>query len=262
MTTACSNRAIIAGAGALPGLLLAAGPARLVVFDGIEVAAEGPRIPARFERLGALFDDLRAAGVTELCLAGAMARRALDPAALDAKTLALAPRLMAAQGRGDDALLREVVAVFEAEGFAVRGAHHWRPDLCAPEGALEGAPAPDGDAARARAVLAAIGPLDVGQAAVAANGQILGLETLQGTDAMLRFVAETAPGSGGVLVKRAKPGQDLRVDMPAIGPDTVARAAAAGLSGIEVQAGHVLLLDPGATRAACAEHGLSLWAVP
>jgi DUF1009 family protein len=264
MTEAATGRAIIAGAGALPGLLLAAGPAHLVVFDGVEVstAATAPRIPARFERLGALFDDLRAAGVTELCLAGAMRRRALDPAMLDSTTLALAPRLMAAQGHGDDALLREVVSVFEAEGFTVRGAHQWRPDLCARQGALHGAALPEGDAARARAVLAALGPLDVGQAAVAAKGQILGLETLQGTDAMLRFVAETAPGSGGVLVKRAKPGQDLRVDMPAIGPETVARAAAAGLSGIELQAGHVLLLDPAATRAACADHGLALWAVP
>jgi DUF1009 family protein len=79
---------------------------------------------------------------------------------------------------------------------------------------------------------------------------------------MLRFVAETAPGSCGVLVKRAKAGQDLRVDMPAIGPDTVALAAAAGLSGIELQAGHVLLLDPEAVRAACASQGIALWAVP
>ena len=92
---------------------------------------------------------------------------------------------------------------------------------------------------------------------------MLGIETLQGTDAMLRFVAETAPGSGGVLVKRAKPGQDLRVDMPAIGPDTVALAADAGLSGIEVQAGHVLLLDPDSGAALPAQtHGIALWAVP
>ena len=116
--------------------------------------------------------------------------------------------------------------------------------------------------ARARAVLAALGPLDVGQAAVAAGGQIIGIETLQGTDAVLRFVADSAPGSGGVLVKRAKPGQDLRVDMPAIGPDTVALCAKAGLSGIELQAGHVLMLDPVAVVAACRTHAINLWAVP
>jgi len=255
-------RAIIAGDGALPGLLAAAGPALTVRLHGQPGGTGGADITARLERLGALFADLRAADVTELCLAGAMRRSGFDMTALDPETAALLPGLQAAMGQGDDALLRRIVAIFEAQGFDIRGAHELRPDLVAPEGALHGQPAPEGDAVRARAVLAALGALDVGQAAVAAAGQILGIETLQGTDAMLDFVAGTAPGSGGVLVKRAKPGQDLRVDMPAIGPDTVARCAAAGLSGIELQAGHVLLLDPGAVRAACAEHGIALWAVP
>ncbi|NKX46004.1 LpxI family protein [Roseicyclus persicicus] len=255
-------RAIIAGDGALPGLLAAAGPALTVRLQGMPGGTAGADIVARLERLGQLFNDLRAAGVTELCFAGAMRRMPVDTGLLDPETQALLPRLTAAMGQGDDALLRDIVAIFEAEGFAVRGAHELRPDLVAPAGAIHGAARPDGDAARARAVLAALGPLDVGQAAVAGQGQMLGIETLQGSDAMLRFVADTAPGSRGVLVKRAKPGQDLRVDMPAIGPDTVALAAAAGLSGIELQAGHVLLLDPAALGAACAAHGLDLWAVP
>lgn len=256
-----TRRAIIAGAGALPGLVLEAGPALIVRLRGIAVEVDGPGIDARYERFGQLFDDLHSAGITELCLAGAVTRASLDPALMDAVTLALVPRIEAAQRKGDDALLREVIAILEEQGFTIRAAHELRPDLVAPDGAIVGTASPDGDAARARAVLAALGSLDVGQAAVAAKGQMLGIETLQGTDAMLRFVAQTQPGSGGVLVKRVKPAQDLRVDMPAIGPDTVRLAAEAGLSGIEVQAGHVLLLDPDAVRAACVSHGISLWAV-
>ncbi len=114
--------------------------------------------------------------------------------------------------------------------------------------------------ARARAVLHSLSPHDVGQGCVVAKGHIIGIETLQGTDAMLRFVQTTAPGSGGVLVKRAKDGQDLRVDMPAIGPQTIAHAAAAGLKAIEAQQGKVLLLDPDAVRAACQTHDINLWA--
>lgn len=255
--------AIIAGTGALPALVAERHPAVIVRLAGIAASvASDAVIEARLEGFGRMFADLRAAGVTDLCLAGAMRRARFDPDRLDAETAALLPRVMAAQGQGDDALLREIVAIFEEQGFTIRGANTLRPDLLAPEGVLAGQPTAQSDAARARAVLAALGPLDVGQAAVAAKGQMLGIETLQGTDAMLRFVAETAPGSGGVLVKRAKPGQDLRVDMPAIGPDTVALAADAGLSGIEVQAGHVLLLDPDAVRAACATHAVALWAVP
>jgi DUF1009 family protein len=256
-------RAIIAGRGALPGLLLEGAPAHVVAFAGVDVAVTGKgRIEARFERLGALFDALADTGITEVCFAGAMARPPLDPTALDAVTTALMPRLMAAMAKGDDALLRDIAAVFEDRGLAVLGAHALRPDLVADAGCLAGDPLPPADVARARAVLDALGPLDVGQGAVAARGQVLGIETLQGTDAMLDYVARTAPGSGGVLVKRPKPGQDLRFDMPAIGPDTVRRAAAAGLGGIEIAAGSVLLLDRDAVLQACAETGLSLWAAP
>jgi len=256
-------RAIIAGRGVLPGLLLEAGPAFVVAFEGVAIEAEGTGIiPARFERLGALFDDLAAVGVTEICFAGAMTRPALDPAALDDVTMALMPRLMQAMAQGDDALLRDIAALFEERGVAVIGAHALRPDLLAEEGCLAGEALPEADVARARAVLDALGPLDVGQAAVAGRGQVLGIETLQGTDAMLDFVARTAPGSGGVLVKRPKPGQDLRFDMPAIGPDTVRGAAATGLKGIEIAAGGVLLLDRAAVVTACSETGVALWASP
>ncbi|WP_213683730.1 LpxI family protein [Roseicyclus sp.] len=256
------RRAIIAGAGALPLLVAAAGPAMVVRFADAPGGTEGADLVARFERLGALFTDLKSHGVDELCLAGAMRRVGFDQARLDAETKALLPRLADAMGQGDDALLRSIVAIFEEQGFTIRGAHELRPDLVARAGNLCGQAIASADAARARAVLAAIGPLDVGQAAVAAKGQILGIETLQGTDALLRFVGDTMPASGGILVKRAKPGQDLRVDMPAIGPDTVALCAQAGLKGIELQAGHVLLLDADAVRAACLTHDINLWAVP
>jgi DUF1009 family protein len=257
------TRAIIAGGGRLPELLLKDGPAVVVVFEPQSAQAPGHDvITARFERLGALFDDLATSGVTEVCFAGAMARPRLDPTAFDDVTKALMPRLMKAMAQGDDALLRDVAALFEDRGIAVVGAHAIRSDLVAEAGCLAGRPLPEVDVARARAVLDALGPLDVGQAAVAARGQMLGIETLQGTDAMLDFVARTAPGSGGVMVKRPKPGQDLRFDMPAIGPDTVRAAAAAGLCGIEIAAGAVLLLDPASVLAACAETGLSLWAAP
>jgi hypothetical protein len=259
-----TNRAIIAVTGDLPMLVMAAAPACLVRFAGVEVEPpEGARvIEARFEQLGKLFYDLSVAGVREVCFAGAMTRPALNPTLLDAATATLVPRLVAAMGQGDDALLRDVMALFEERGFVIRGAHEFRPDLVAQEGVLVGAPLPEGDTERARAVLAALGPLDVGQGVVAARGQVIGIETLQGTDPMLRFVAQSAPGSGGVLVKRPKPDQDLRVDMPAIGPHTVHLAAEAGLSGIEIAAGAVLLLDRDAVLAACTETGLSLWAVP
>lgn len=244
--------AILAGQGALPHRIAAAHPAALFVhFDGLAVdLPEIETLPASFERFGQLFADLHAAGVSDVVFAGGLARPALDPTKFDAKMQVLAPGFMAAMAGGDDGLLRAVIAAFEAEGFAARGAHELVPGLTAKPGLLVGPDPQPGDladATRATAILTALGPLDVGQGVVVAGGQCLGIETAQGTDAMLAFVAATPHGlrrgPRGVLVKAPKPGQDLRVDMPAIGPDTVAAAHRAGLAGIVVTPGAVLLLD-------------------
>ncbi len=256
-------RAILAGSGVLPNLLLQAEPAYVVKFRGVQVAPfKAPPIKARFEALGRLFDDLRAKHVSEVCLAGAMSRPSLDPVAFDPFTAKLMPTLMQAMGQGDDALLRAIIEVIEGQGFKVIAAHEVRPDLVAQAGVIAGAKVGSEDAARGRAVLEALGPLDVGQGAIVAKGQVLGVETLQGTDAMLEFVGRTRPGSGGIFVKRPKLGQDLRVDMPAIGPDTIHAAARAGLSGIEIATGEVLILDRAAVTEACLQTGMNLWAGP
>jgi DUF1009 family protein len=112
----------------------------------------------------------------------------------------------------------------------------------------------------------ALGRLDVGQAAVVAKGHVLAVEAAEGTDAMLARCAELRRWGkrgrrdrAGVLVKAPKPGQEERVDLPAIGPDTVLKAAQAGLAGIAVAAGRVLVAERAATIAAANKHGLFLF---
>lgn len=264
-----NNLAILAGHGALPQMLAGANADALFVsFEGVDVAVPLARhFAASFNQFGGLFEALHSAGITTVTFAGAMTRPALNPAAFDAKTLELAPRLMAAMAGGDDGLLREIVAVFEAEGLAVVGAHQVMPDLAAAAGLLAG-PAPDAtaqnDAKRGMDILAALSNMDVGQGVVVANGMCLGVETLQGTDAMLGFVAATPAHlrqSGGVFVKAAKQGQDLRVDMPAIGPETVASVAAANLAGIVIAADRVMILERVKTIKAIEAAGLFLLAI-
>ena len=118
------------------------------------------------------------------------------------------------------------------------------------------------DALRAAVIVAALGAVDVGQACVVAQGLCLGVEALPGTDALLAQVGgggDLRPG-GGLLYKAAKPGQDRRIDLPTLGPDTVLGAARARLGGIAFQAGTVICLDLPRMRSLCAEHGLFLWA--
>lgn len=262
--------AILTGAGMLPGMISDAYPDAVVIaFAGVDYASdkrgEKPAETHRFEHLGALFTSLRSQGVDRVVFGGAMSRPPLDPAAFDATMMALAPRLLAAMQMGDDALLRMVIAVFEEQGFGVVGAAQLLPQLTATPGHLAG-PEPDkqtiDDTARAAQILTLMSPLDIGQGAVVANGQCIGVETIQGTDAMLGFVAQTGAhlrrGAKGVFVKAAKKGQDLRIDMPAIGPETAKNVAAAGLAGVVIEAGRVMILDRGATLTAFTKEGVFL----
>jgi DUF1009 family protein len=175
-------------------------------------------------------------------------------------------RILAA---GDDRILRGAVGLIEEAGFRVVGAQDVAPGLLAPAGALTRA-RPDAvdqaDMARATDLLAATGRFDIGQGAIVAGGRVLALEGPEGTDAMLERVGALRrsrrvrlDGAAGVLVKRPKPDQDVRVDLPAIGPRTVAKARAAGLRGIGVAAGSVVIIDRAGTVAAADKAGLWIW---
>ncbi len=260
--------AILAGTGLLPQLLAKSKPDALFVsFAGVDVELpQNPHIAASFETLGALFEGLHAAGITQVCFAGAMSRPQLDPQKFDTKMISLAPRLMAAMGQGDDGLLREVMLVFAEEGFQVIGAHQILPDLVLEAGTAVGAQSAQDqiDTTRAQSILAALGAQDVGQGAVVAGGQCLGIETLQGTNAMLSFVAATPAHlrrAKGVFVKQPKPDQDLRIDMPAIGMETVAHVINAGLAGVVISADAVLVLERDKVFAALKDAGVFLHVV-
>lgn len=258
--------AIIAGAGALPGAVAAA-LGRTEVFAPEGVAVDLPAERFRFERLVPFLRHLVERDVTGVVLAGAMTRPSLDPALFDPATAQLVPRLLAAMQAGDDATLREVIAVIEESGLEVLGIDRVAPELIPGPGilgAIRPQPADERDVARAAAIVAALGAVDVGQGCVVAGGLCLAAESLPGTDAMLDWVAATAgrlrpQGARGVIYKAPKPGQDRRADLPALGPQTVRKAAAAGLAGVAWQAGGVLLLDREDLLAEAERLGLFLW---
>lgn len=256
--------ALIAGRGGLPARI-AQGVAEaplVCALQGFEPEGLAPDLTFRLEQIGSLLVDLHERGVTDVCFCGGIERPPVDPTAIDAATLPLVPTLMAAIAAGDDGALRAVIGIFEDDDFVVRAAHELVPDLLVPEGVLSAAQ-PDAqmtsDMARGSEVLAVLAPLDVGQGCVVGAGQIWGIETSGGTDHMLRTLPEGAARARAVLVKGPKRGQDLRVDMPTIGPDTVQMLAEAGLAGLIVEAGRVILLEPEATVAAADAAGLVLW---
>ncbi len=174
--------------------------------------------------------------------------------------------------RGDDQVLRGAVMLLEERGYRVVGAHELAPGLVAPV-TMAGRLAPSADDRQAVSIgldlLSSLSAFDIGQAAIVAREHVLAVEGPEGTDRMLArvgrmrrsFLGLRRRREGGVLIKAAKRGQDLRVDMPAIGPRTVAEAARAGLSGIAVGAGSTLVLDQDRTIALADRLGLFLIAV-
>lgn len=258
--------AILACGGALPVMLARAHPEALhFTLRGVPSELEQSAQQFPLEQIGGLFAAMKEAGVTRMVFAGTLTRPALNPAEFDAEMMRLAPGLMAAIPQGDDALLRFVISMFEEQGFAVLGAHELLPDLTA-EAGLAAGPAPSdadlADAARGAHILTAISPLDIGQGCVVAGGQCLGIETVQGTDALLTYVAQAPAGlrrgQRGVYVKAPKVGQDLRIDMPTIGPKTVSAVADAGLAGLVIAAGKVVVMQRDETLSVADERGVFL----
>jgi DUF1009 family protein len=272
--------AIIAGRDALPRLIAeyrrSVGLPYLVIsFAGAAEpwTHEHPHQAHQFEKAGALFAALRRAGCTHVVFAGAMSRPRLKPWRADGKAVVLIGKVMALLAKGDNELLSGLAQIFEDEGFAVVGAGDCLEGLTAGSEIL-GQRQPEAidclDAAQGVAILSALGPLDVGQAVVVARGVCLGIEAIEGTDALLARVA-ALPGvrrvdgsaavgiPSGVLVKMPKPGQDRRVDLPSIGPRTIDGVARARLRGIVIEAGGANILERAETVRLADQAGLFLW---
>ncbi len=262
---------LIAGSGRLPfevaeaarerGLALAIAAIEKNTDPGIERLAEGRFTwvaAGELERLIAFFKD---AGAQEVILAGAVAKREMfrDPAALrpDARALALLARL---GDRGDDALLRGVAGELESEGLRVVASTRHLGDRVPTLGRLAG-PEPDlriaQDLALGLRAAHHLGALDVGQTVVVREGTVLALEAIEGTDETIRRGAR-AGGRGAVVVQAAKPEQDLRFDVPAIGPSTLALAAECELAAIGLEAGRSIVLERPRTLAAADQAGIAL----
>ncbi|MFC4625283.1 LpxI family protein [Daeguia caeni] len=271
--------AIIAGNGLLPISVAAAlkadgNPPFLLPLRG-EAAAElygYEHQEISTVDFGVLIKVLRQAGVRRVVLAGGVKNR---PHLTDIKfnwpTLCAAAYMFGALGKGDDALLRAFMRLLERFGFSLVGAHEIVPHLLAPRpGTRLTLAVPDRQACEditlAKEAALRLGDLDIGQGAIAAGGRVIALEGAEGTDLMIERVVELRaagriPRRGGVLVKMAKPQQDERADLPAIGVQTVENAARAGLSGIAVEGQRSFILGLAETIAKANEKGLFITVV-
>lgn len=256
--------ALIAGRGRLPAQVVAAQaqPPLICALAGTPPDTLAVDLTFRLETLGSLLIELGQRGVTQVCFCGGVDRPALDPEALDAETQPLVPMFQKALAAGDNGALQVIKEIFEQTGFEVLGADMLVPDLVALPGVLSDA-WPDAqmrrDAARGEAVLAGLAPLDIGQACVIGGEQVLGVEAMGGTAHLLATLPPRAREMNAILCKGPKTGQIREIDMPTIGPETLRAAHAAGLAGVIVDAGDVIVLDREECVRLADEFGLVLW---
>ena len=272
--------AIICGGGSLPGAVADAVTRR--GWRPVMFALKGwadPQIVSRYNhhwiaigQVGRFFRLTRAEQCRNVLFIGTVLRPPLTKIRLDWKTIRLLPRVIQTFRGGDDRLLSGVAGMAEEGGLRVVGLHEVAPEVFVPEGALgryQPSDADRRDIDRALKTIAALGPLDIGQAAVVANNHVLAVEAAEGTDNMLMRVADlrrqgrvtSRPGSG-VLVKAPKTGQDRRLDLPSIGPKTIENVTRAGLAGIAVTAGSTVIADAGEVIAAADRAKIFVAGVP
>jgi DUF1009 family protein len=271
---------LIAAGGAMPFAVADSLAARGI--DAVLFALRGACDPAGVARfrhhwisvgqLGRAVRLFRAEGCRDLVFIGSLVRPALSEIRLDLGTLRRLGQVWAAFRGGDDHLLSGIGRILERDGFRMVGIKDVAPDLLAPEGCLtrtmpdEAAAA---DIARGREVIRALSPFDIGQAAVVIDGHIVAVEDIEGTDGLLARVVRLreqgrirSPAKRGVLVKAPKSGQDLRFDLPTIGPRTLEGAASAKLAGLAVVAGNTLIAEPQAMIQAADAAGLFVTGMP
>jgi UDP-2,3-diacylglucosamine hydrolase len=260
--------AIICGGGSFPGAV-----AEAIVRRGwrpVMFAIRGWADPKVVERYahhwiaigqpGRFFRLARAEHCREALFIGTLLRPPLTQIRLDWHSIRLLPRIIRSFRGGDDRLLSAVAKLIEDGGVRMIGVKDVAPEIIVTEGVL-GSLHPSArdraDIARGLQLIATLGPFDVGQAAVVANHHVLAVEAAEGTDNLLARITElrqqgrvTTPPGVGVLVKAPKPGQDRRFDLPAIGPQTVANVARAGLAGVAVAAGATIIAEPAQVIAA------------
>tara|TARA_R110000868_G_scaffold190862_1_gene434882 strand:- start:184885 stop:185724 length:840 start_codon:yes stop_codon:yes gene_type:complete len=246
---------IIAGGGHLPDLLVEHCqreniPFHVVIFKGQPQPHSFDMYEAESTQLalgqvGKVIQTFKEQGVTHLVMGGRLEKPSLFDLRLDLKGLKIINRL---RTKHDDELLTSVCDFLEEEGFDVIGAHEVREDLLMPSGLLTKTQ-PSASQRQFIAIgmeaVEALGALDIGQAAVIKEGVILGVEGVEGTAELIQRCASLRgkENKGAILVKAAKPKQNLRVDMPTIGLETIEQLAQLNYEGVAILAGQSLFLD-------------------
>jgi len=260
---------LIAGNGRFPCLVLEAAHAqgRPVTVVAIKDEAEPALVAAAEARgavlhwvslgqLGKVISVLKAASITEAVMAGQVKHvKIFSDFMPDLTLLSVIGKLTS---KNTDSLIAAVADVMQEKGIGLLDSTAFLSPLLAAEGVLTRR-APDareeGDLAFGYAQADAVAGLDIGQTIVVKDRAVVAVEAMEGTDAAIERAGRLA-GARTRVIKVAKPGQDMRFDVPVVGVATIRVMREAGADAISIDAGRTLVLDGDAFTRAADEAGI------
>ncbi len=243
---------LIAGKSQFP--ILFARAARAQGHRVVAVAFRGETLPeleqevdqltwVQLGQLGKLMAGLKDHGVSQAVMAGGVTKPRMFDLRPDLKALGLIKKI---RHMADDGILRTLAEYLGEHGIEILPSHVLVPELLAEEKLYTKRGPTDeekDDIAVGWHACGELGRLDIGQCVVVRGKAVLAVEAMEGTDACIRRGGELAGGAGAVVIKRCKPNQDTRFDLPSVGADTISVMAEAGASCLVVEAWRTLFFD-------------------
>ena len=259
---------IIAGSGALFSLVLNQAlnqqlqPIVVSFKDNPLDNIEGHHLQTTLGKIGEILRFFQQHNVKRLIFAGRITRPSFASLSFDTVGLKWMQKLSTKAFGGDDTLLKGITELLAKEGFQIISPREFLPNLVLKPGVYTNAQpnsVNENDIIRGQLVLSTLSNADVGQACVAQEGLILGVEAIEGTQYLIeRCVNLKRHPNGGVLVKIAKQNQSTLVDLPTIGTDTIIAMHKCKLNGIAISADTTQVLDFNNVIELCNKYNLFL----
>ncbi len=209
-------------------------------------------------KLNKLIKFFKSNGVDKVIMAGTINKpKVMDVRYLDMRAIKL---VFKKKNKGDSAILGTLADEFEKEGMPVVPAHEYLPDLLTPKGILTRREPDEREWEDLRFswnIAKELGRLDIGQCLVVREGIVAAVEALEGTDATIQRGCKLG-GSGCVVIKVFKPGQQEQIDLPSLGLDTIKAMVAGKATCLGIEADKSLFFDREEAIAFAEKNGISI----
>jgi len=270
---------LIAGGGELPHLVArgARAAGKRVVVVGLRGSADPALVDVAdvfrwrgVVQLGRWIRVFRGAGCREIVMAGRVRKADMFAGPRWLQWLRYVPDLTSirvwyfrARDKRNDSLLGAVADELQRRGLTLIDSTRYIPESLAEEGRLTPGTPPArvlDDAEFAWPLAKQIAALDIGQSIAVKEREVIAVEAIEGTDGLIARAGELCPQGGWTLVKVAKPNQDMRFDVPTIGPQTIENLHRARAAGVVVEAGKTIVVDREGLIAAACRHRIAVLA--